>query len=134
MTMCSGICRRFPLVSRPRLAVILLGLWFVVGAGLSPALAESEKKVDVDLSQEKALAFAKAQREVNRIYSRSDLVDGNSPIKIEPDALPKDVWKAMIGAIKSEGLTLDEYNALMDAYRSHEGFRSRVVAATVQLF
>lgn len=118
-------------------------LFVIGGASLAlagwPGLGIGQEEGNLpDASDDQVMAFAKAHVEVTRIHSTAELeTDANLPTtvaEIDADSIPsKEIREEMIQAIEEEGLTLDDYNAMMQAYQTNEDFRSKVVMMVLDL-
>lgn len=89
-----------------------------------------------EASDDQVQAFAKAHVEVTRIHSTAQ-VDKELPktiAQINAESVPhKETRERIIQAIEAEGLTVDDYNALMETYQTSENFRSEVTMTILDL-
>lgn len=87
-------------------------------------------------SNETIQAFAKAQVEVTRIQTEMGQRDGGKPIdpNVSIKELPPKIKVPAIQAIEGQGLTVETYDELLEAYRANEDLRRQVVRALVNLY
>lgn len=96
---------------------------------------ESRRVEAQTVGQEEVQAFAKANVKVAKIQTAFAEKNGNEVIdlNIPVDKLPKEKKIPTIQAIEAQGLTVAEYNELLEAYKTNEDFRSQVVRALLNL-
>ncbi len=106
-----------------------------------PAMADisqSEEKAKADtsdISKKEIQAFAKVNRKIAQIRTAaakrdgSRIIDLNAPIEKVPEGrkIPT------IQALEAHGLTVEQYNQLLTAYKIDEDFRRQVVRALINL-
>lgn len=106
------------------------GFWMTVSG-----MFESNRVEAQTVGQEEVQAFAKANVKVAKIQTASAEKSGNEVIdlNIPVDKLPEEKKIPTIQAIEAQGLTVAEYNELLEAYKTNEDFRNQVVRALLNL-
>jgi hypothetical protein len=114
--------------------VVAVGLFLVppVAAGTSRNMEEA----GAGFSKEEVEAFAKAQVKVTRI--QTSMAKGQGAAKVNPNIsireLPQEVKRPTMQAIRDQGLTVETYDRILEAYKADEDLRKEVVRATINLY
>jgi len=110
---------------------LLAGGFWMTGSRMFDVSRVEAKTV----GQKEVQAFAKANVKVASIQTAfaeensKKVIDLNIPV----DELPSEKKIPTIQAIEAQGLTVAEYNELLEAYKTDEDFRSQVVRALLNL-
>lgn len=110
---------------------LVAGAFWMTGSGM---LVSSRVEAQT-VSQEEVQTFAKANVKVARIQTAFAENNGNEVIdlNIPVEELPREKKIPTIQAIEAQGLTVAEYNELLEAYKTNEDFRTQVVRALLNL-
>lgn len=113
-------------------AVFAGGFWLTFPGEAEPS---GEEKPTLDVSKKEIQAFAKANVKVAKVQTAFTKRDGSKTIDLNApvEELPKDQKIPTIQAIEAQGLTVEKYDNLLEAYKSDEIFRSQVVRAILNL-
>lgn len=126
-----------------RNALLLPGLALVMGFGASAAVAsqagESEAARDsgqlvaqstdqqnVEFGDEKIAAFVDARESVVEISQQWEERLNNAESQEKLNSLQQEAQQEMVEAVREEGLTVNEYNMIVDATQTDPELRERV--------
>ncbi len=95
------------------------------GDGTSQHLAQSTQQ-SVDVSDEKLESFVEAREEVVKISRQWEDRLNNADSQEELNSLQQQAQEEMVAAVRDRGLSVNEYNMIVDASQTDPDLRERV--------
>lgn len=93
--------------------------------GTSQHLAQSTQQ-NVDVSDEKLESFVEAREEVVKISRQWEDRLNNTDSQEELNSLQQQAQEEMVAAVRDKGLSVNEYNTIVDASQTDPDLRERV--------
>lgn len=125
-------------------ALLLPGLALITGFGAAAAtatqtggngaqqqIAQSTQQ-SADLSDEKIEAFVDARESVVEISRQWEDRLNNADTQEEINSLQQQAQEEMVAAVRDEGLTVEEYNMIVDAMQTDPDLQERVNEMMIQ--
>lgn len=89
-------------------------------------LAQSTQQESVEFTDEKIEAFVQAREQVVEISKKWEDRLSNAESQEELRSLQQESQEEMVEAVRDEGISVNEYNLIVDATQTDEGLRKRV--------
>lgn len=125
-----------------RNALLLTGLALVMGFGTAAAagqagdseaardsgqlVAQSTEQQNVEFGDDKLAAFVDARESVVQISQQWEERLNNAESQEKLNSLQQEAQQEMVEAVREEGLTVNEYNMIVDATQTDPELRERV--------